>query len=70
MTAASLDRRSFLRVGTIGLASAMGAGLRAQPSPGVTLPRYLADVDGDGRLGAVDSQLMRGALFTSRVVRA
>ncbi len=62
----SLDRRSFLRVGTLGLAGAMGTGLRAQTSAGVTLPAYVADVDGDGQLGAADTQLMRGALFTSR----
>ena len=62
----SFDRRSFLRVGTIGLVGAMGTGLRAQTSAGVTLAPYVADVDGDGRLGAADIQLMRGALFTSR----
>ena len=61
-----LDRRSFLRVGTLGLAGVMGTGLRAQTSGGATLPAYLADVNGDGRLGAGDTQLMRGALFTSR----
>ena len=66
MTAGSLDRRSFLRVGTLGLAAAVGTGLRAQTSAGVTLPAYVADVDGDGQLGAADTQLMRGALFTSR----
>ena len=66
MTAGFLDRRSFLRVGTAGLVGAMGAGLRAQTSSGLTLPSYVADVDGDGRLGAGDTQLMRGALFTSR----
>ena len=66
MTADSLDRRSFLRVGTLGLAGALGTALRAQTSAGVTLPAYVADVDGDGRLGAADIQLMRGALFTSR----
>ena len=66
MTAGSLDRRSFLRVGTLGLAGAIGTGLRAQTSAGVTLPAYVADVDGDGQLGAADTQLMRGALFTSR----
>ena len=66
MTAGSLGRRLFLRVGTLGLAGAMGTGLRAQTSAGVTLPAYVADVDGDGQLGAADTQLMRGALFTSR----
>jgi hypothetical protein len=66
MTAGSLDRRSFLRVGTLGLAGAVGTGLRAQTSAGVTLPAYVADVDGDGQLGAADNQLMRSALFTSR----
>ena len=66
MTAASLDRRSFLRVGTLGLAAAIGAEPRAQSSPGVTLPPYIADVDGDGQLGAEDTELMRRALFTSR----
>ena len=44
----------------------MGTGLRAQISAGVTLPAYVADVDGDGQLGAADTQLMQGALFTSR----
>ena len=44
----------------------MGTGLRAQTSAGVTLPAYVADVDGDGQLGAADTRLMRGALFTSR----
>ena len=43
----------------------MGTGLRAQTSAGVILPAYVADVDGDGQLGAADIQLMRGALFTS-----
>ena len=62
----SLDRRSFLRVGTLGLAGAMGTGLRAQIVPGLTLPPYVADVNGDGQLGAGDIQLMRGAQFTSR----
>ena len=38
----------------------------AQIAPGVTLPPYIADVNGDGQLGAADTQLMRGALFTSR----
>ena len=62
----SLDRRSFLRVGTLGLAGAVGTGLRAQIAPGLTLPPYVADVNGDGQLGAGDTQLMRGAQFTSR----
>jgi len=66
MTARSLDRRSFLRAGTLGLAGAMGTGPRAQTSDGVTLPPWVADVDGDGRLGPADTQLMRSALFTSR----
>ena len=66
MTGSSLGRRSLLRVGTLGLAGAMRTGLRAQTSAGVTLPAYVADVDGDGQLGAADTQLMRGALFTSR----
>jgi len=66
MTAGSLDRRSFLRVGTVGLAGAMGAGLRAQTSAGVTLPPHVADVDGDGLLGDADIQLMQRALLTSR----
>ena len=66
MTTGSLDRRSFLRVGTLGLAGGLGAGLRAQTSSGVTLPPYVADVDGDGQLGAADIQLMQRALFTSR----
>ena len=66
MTAGSLDRRSFLRVGTLGLAGAMGVGLRAQAQAGVILPPYLADVDGDGHLGAADAELMRRTLLTSR----
>ena len=66
MTAASLDRRSFLRVGTLGLAGAMGAGPRAQSPGGLTLPPYIADVDGDGQLGPGDTELMRRAPFTSR----
>ena len=66
MTTASLDRRSFLRVGTLGLAGAMGARPRAQSSADVILPPYIADVDGDGQLGAGDTELMRRALFTSR----
>lgn len=66
MTAEPFGRRSFLRVGAMGLAGTMGTGLRAQTSAGVTLPAYLADVDGDGLLGTADSDLMRGALFTSR----
>ena len=66
MTAASFNRRSFLRAGTFGLAGAMGAGLRAQTSAGVTLSPYVADVDGDGQIGAADTQLMQRALFTSR----
>ena len=61
-----LDRRSFLRVGTLGLAGAMGGGLRAQTSPSVILPPYVADINGNGLLGSDDTQLMRGALFTSR----
>ena len=67
MTAASFNRRSFLRAGTFGLTGAMGAGLRAQTSAGVTLSPYVADVDGDGQIvGAADTQLMQRALFTSR----
>ena len=66
MTAGSLGRRSFLRVGAMGLAGTMGTGLRAQTLAGLTLPTYLADVDGDGLLSAADSELMRNALFTSR----
>jgi hypothetical protein len=66
MTAESIGRRSFLQVGAMGLAGTMRTGLRAQTSAGVTLPTYLADVDGDGLLGAADRELMRGALFTSR----
>ena len=66
MTEASLDRRSFLRAGTLGLAGVMGAKLGAQTAAGVILPPYVADVDGNGRLDAADRQLMRGALFTSR----
>ena len=65
MTAGSLDRRAFLRVSALGLAGGMGAGLHAQTSAGVTLPSYVADVDGDGRVGAADTQLMQQALFTS-----
>ncbi|MDP7692743.1 MAG: hypothetical protein QGG89_12990, partial [Vicinamibacterales bacterium] len=61
-----LDRRSFLRVGTLGLAGAMGGGLRAQTSPSVILPPYVADINGNGLLGSDDTQLMRSALFTSR----
>ena len=66
MTTQTLGRRSFLRGGAMGLAGAMGTRLLAQTSAGVTLPAYVADVDGDGRLGTADTQLMRGALFTSR----
>ena len=66
MTAGFLDRRSFLRAGTLGLAGAMGGGLRAQTSAGVTVPSFVADVDGDGRPGVADAQLMRDALFTTR----
>ena len=51
----SLDRRSFLRVGTLGLAGAMGTGLRAQIAPGLTLPPYVADVNGDGLADMADS---------------
>ena len=66
MTTGVLDRRSFLRVGTLGLASAMGAGLRAQTPGGTTLSTYVADVDGNGQLGGTDIELMQRALFTSR----
>ena len=66
MTAQTLGRRSFLRGGAMGLAGAMGTRLYAQPSTGLTLPAYVADVDGDGRLGAADTELMGRALFTSR----
>ena len=76
MTAGILDRRSLLRVGTLGrsllrvgtlgLVGAMGAWLRAQTPGGTTLPSYVADVDGDGQLGGLDIELMRRALFTSR----
>ena len=44
----------------------MGPGVRAQSPSGVTLPPYLADVDGDGHLGAADTELMRRTLLTSR----
>ena len=66
MTAGPLDRRSFLRVGTLGLAGAVGVGLRAQTPAGVILPPYLADVDGSGLLGAADTELMRRSVLTSR----
>ena len=66
MTAGPFDRRSFLRAGSLGLAGALGAGLRAQTPAGVILPPYLADVDGNGHLGAADNELMRRTLLTSR----
>jgi hypothetical protein len=44
----------------------MGSGLQAQTPAGVTLPPYVADVDGDGRVGIADAQVMQRALFTSR----
>ena len=66
MIVGPVDRRSFLRIGTLGLAGGLGTGLRAQTSAGVTLPWHVADVDGDGQLGAADIQLMRRAPFTSR----
>ena len=44
----------------------MGVGLRAQTPAGVILPPYLADVDGNGHLGASDTELMRRTLLTSR----
>ena len=66
MTADSLDRRSFLRVGSLGLAGALGAGVRAQTPAGVILPSYRADVDGNGHLDAADIELMRRTLLTSR----
>lgn len=66
MTAGCLDRRSFLRLGALGLAGGIGTGLRAQTSAGETLPPYVADVDGNGQLGAADIHLMQRALFTSR----
>ena len=60
------DRRSFLRTGATGLLGALQVGLHAQIQPLVTVPPYLADVDGDGILGVKDIDLVRQALFTSR----
>jgi len=66
MTAGMLDRRSLLRLGTLGLVGGMEAWLRAQAPGGHILPTYVADVDGDGQLGGRDIEVMRRAPFTSR----
>jgi len=66
MTVDVLDRRSFLRVGTLGLAGAMRGRLRAQTLDKAILSPYVADVNGDGQLDAIDKQLMQYARFTSR----
>ena len=66
MTAEFLDRRSFLRVGTLGLTGAMEGRLRAQTLEETILSPYIADVNGDGQLDALDKQLMQHARFASR----
>ena len=44
----------------------MRVGLRGQSTNGLTLPPYVADIDGDGQVGLADTQVMRQVLFTSR----
>jgi len=67
MTASRLDRRLFLRLGTMGLAGAAGGRLvQAQAPDTVTLASHVVDVNGDGVLGTGDVRLMEQALFTSR----
>ena len=65
MTPRSLGRRDFLRLGGAGLAVGVSGG-SAHAQTETTLAPYLADVDGDGLLGAGDIQLMSQALFTNR----
>jgi len=45
MTVGVFDRRSFLRVGTLGLVGAMGAGVRAQVPAGLPALFHLALTD-------------------------
>ncbi len=65
MTPHSLGRRDFLRLGGAGLAVGV-SGISSRAQTETTLAPYLADVDGDGLLGAGDIQLMTQALSTNR----
>ena len=65
MSPPRLDRRSFLRAGAGAVAAAAGSRLAAR-APTDPLPSYLADVDGNGVVDAVDAALMRQAVFTAR----
>lgn len=63
------SRRRFLKVGAAAVAGLgtriAGQPLGAQEQP-VLLPPYLADTNGDGRLGPNDQQLVEKALFSHR----
>lgn len=62
-----VSRRAFLQTGGLALAGLAGV-LRpahGQEAPAV-LPPYVADLDGDGIVSALDERLARTALFTRR----
>ena len=65
-----MTRRSFLRTGTFAVgAGSVAAGrsaLDAQSLDPVLLSAFVADTNGDGRLGPADERVVSDALFTRR----
>ena len=59
------SRRRFLAAASAAAAATAAPRLRAQQEP-VLLPPYIADIDGDGQLNAVDEEIARTALFAQR----
>ena len=66
------SRRRFLRNGAYALGGILGADPRsagpldAQSPDPILLPTFVADADGNGRLGQADERLVQNALFTRR----
>jgi len=61
----TLSRRNFVRVGTAAIAGAASQGLQSQDTP-ILLPPYIADINGDGRVGQADEKIVRAARFSQR----
>ena len=61
----TLSRRHFVRVGTAAIAGAATQRLQSQSAP-TLLPPYIADINGDGRVGRADEDIVRAARFSQR----